>query len=351
MNDRMYSFEQDWQFCQNSLHTVSRTFSKPIGALEGDLRTAVTCGYLMCRIADTIEDHPDFRSQLRSSLYTQFLHLLDEKTDAEAFASVFPKNPKDDPEVVLARNAPRVWRVLESLPEKMQNIIRQWVSELTRGMMIYSNRSPVHPEDIISLLTLGDLDRYCYFVAGTIGHMLTDLFLYRSGGIDPRRETAMRTHAESFGMGLQLVNILKDITEDRQRGVSYIPESLCRENDICNYELLAIGKRQQAHAVVAPIMERAHGYLDQALEYTLAIPEEDEDVRLFCLLPLWMAVKTLVLVNHNDGLFDVKKELKISRDDVAEVIQQCGRLVKDSEGLRQAYQAMWGDISPARMTS
>src|SRR2546430_15736472 len=37
---------------------VSRTFALTIPQLPPDLRTAVTSAYLLCRIADTIEDEP-----------------------------------------------------------------------------------------------------------------------------------------------------------------------------------------------------------------------------------------------------------------------------------------------------
>src|SRR5262249_44344187 len=48
----------DWAFCKQSLEAVSRTFSKPIAMLPAPLEAAVTCGYLLCRVADTVEDHP-----------------------------------------------------------------------------------------------------------------------------------------------------------------------------------------------------------------------------------------------------------------------------------------------------
>ena len=94
-----------------------------------------------------------------------------------------------------------------------------------------SHRRP-GADGLNALLTMGDLERYCYFVAGTVGHMLTELFIDAVPRDDTRRQE-MQTHAEAFGLGLQLTNILKDITDDRARSTSFIlrtyaPVQACR---------------------------------------------------------------------------------------------------------------------------
>src|SRR5690606_2736574 len=107
--------------------------------------------------------------------------------------------------------------------------------------------------------TLADLERYCYFVAGTVGHLLTDLFATVLGRpIEP----ALRAQAERFGAGLQMVNILKDVTEDRARGWSYIPRTTCVEHGVDVAALLDPTRRDRAHAAVAPVFVMAREHLD-----------------------------------------------------------------------------------------
>ena len=45
-----------YSFARGIISRVSRTFAIGISVLPGDLRKAVLTGYLLCRIADTIED-------------------------------------------------------------------------------------------------------------------------------------------------------------------------------------------------------------------------------------------------------------------------------------------------------
>ncbi|MGH7690424.1 MAG: squalene/phytoene synthase family protein, partial [Gemmatimonadaceae bacterium] len=46
------------RFSREILPSVSRTFALSIRVLPGQLGAAVNCAYLLCRIADTIEDDP-----------------------------------------------------------------------------------------------------------------------------------------------------------------------------------------------------------------------------------------------------------------------------------------------------
>lgn len=62
-----------------------------------------------------------------------------------------------------------------------------------------------------------DLDRYCYSVAGVVGELLTELFAVYSPVIATQK-AALAPLAVSFGEGLQLTNILKDVWEDAGRG-------------------------------------------------------------------------------------------------------------------------------------
>src|ERR1700720_3859543 len=55
---RMDSDSSDEVYQDQILPHVSRTFALTIPQLPQGLRSAVTCAYLLCRIADTIEDEP-----------------------------------------------------------------------------------------------------------------------------------------------------------------------------------------------------------------------------------------------------------------------------------------------------
>ena len=72
-----------------------------------------------------------------------------------------------------------------------------------------------------------DLERYCYFVAGTVGILLDQVFRRQA---DSRLPLSSRpTVAVRFGVGLQLVNILKDSAFDAGEGRTYLPDGVDRD--------------------------------------------------------------------------------------------------------------------------
>lgn len=332
--------ERDLRFCSERLFEVSRTFVRPIEMLPGDLRTAVMCGYLLCRIADTIEDHPRIPIANRDALYAAFLDVLEKRGSAERFRDLWSGVDHEGPEHVLCRGLPRVMRVFRTLPTALQEAAVPWVAEMTRGMALYSHR-PAGSDGIVALHTPEDLYRYCYYVAGTVGHMLTDLFLAEVRDVPRERALVLRENAESFGLGLQLVNILKDVTDDRERGISFIPRTVCEAQGIGIPELTDPRLRARAHAAVSPIFDRARTMLDRALEYVLALPQDQEGIRLFCLLPLWMAVRTLVHARGNDAMFIADEPVKIARAEVEQLIGDCVRYSTNDEALRERYARLW----------
>jgi phytoene/squalene synthetase/2-polyprenyl-6-methoxyphenol hydroxylase-like FAD-dependent oxidoreductase len=330
----------DWSFCQKSLLEVSRTFARPIAMLPGDLRVAVTCGYLLCRIADTIEDNAALPSTDRDALYAAFLRVLEAGLAPEVFVERYAVVRDEGPDHTLCRELPKVWRTFRRLPPAMQAATTPWVAEMTRGMQLYSHR-PAGSDGIQALHTVEDLQRYCYFVAGTVGHMLTELFIASSQGLEPRRAHTLRELAESFGMGLQLVNILKDVTDDRARNVSFVPRTACGSQGLAVRELVSREQRERAHAAVAPLFDVARDMLDRAVEYTLAIPAEEQGIRLFCLLPVWMAARSLLHARGNDAMFEPDRPVKIARDEVEAIIHECVLICQDDDAIGSRYRTLW----------
>lgn len=58
---------------QHHLEGVSRTFAFTIPELPTGLRETVTNAYLLCRIADTIEDDPQLDADTKDSFHQRFL--------------------------------------------------------------------------------------------------------------------------------------------------------------------------------------------------------------------------------------------------------------------------------------
>lgn len=333
--------EQDWEFCQEALKQVSRTFSEPIGVLPKELQVALTCGYLLCRIADTVEDHVAVPPERRDDLFSTFIAVLELRADPSEFSAPFQAIPGDDAELRLARRIAPVLRVFQAQSVAIREGTLPWVREMADGMRLFTRRPP-GKDGVVALLSTADLERYCYFVAGTVGRMITDLFTETLNA--PELHAPLARYCEEFGMGLQMVNILKDVTDDLARGWCFIPRDLCSAEGITPAQLADPTHREAAHAAVAPLFERAAAHLDDALTYTLTLPPEQGPLRLFCLLPLWMAVRTLAVARGNDAMFTPRSPVKISRAEVAKLIAECTFHKGNDEALRSRYGALRAEL-------
>ena len=118
---------------------------------------------------------------------------------------------------------------------------------------------------------LPHLDRYCYYVADVVGEMLTELFCDYSTEIGERRKELL-TLSVSFGQGLQMTNILKDIWDDQRRGVCWLPRDVFLATD---FELGSLFSGQINSGFVKGLFELvaiAGHHLANALQFVTIIP-------------------------------------------------------------------------------
>lgn len=324
---------EDWSFCRDILLEVSRTFSQPIGLLPAELERPVTLGYLLCRLVDTIEDTEDIEPEQRARLFAAFVDCL-RGAGSDSLEPILTSHTLSDAERRLVLGSGRLFRLFHAQSPEVREITVRWTTEMAHGMRCYADRMDAVgffcPEDI------EDLERYCYYVAGTVGHLITDLYVdwLLARGVRPGN---LRPHAEAFGLGLQLVNMVKDVTDDFQRGVCFVPRRVCQEHGISPEQLLAPEQRKAALLATRVIVRRAYAHLEKGLDYLLALPNEPAGLRLFCALPLIMALETLNLARDDSLLLNHERRMKISRQDVSRIIATCALLVADDDALASHY--------------
>jgi len=306
----------DEAYQREILKGVSRTFALTIPALPPELCRVVGNAYLLCRIADTIEDEPALTAERKRYFSEYFVRVLAGSAPAEAFAAeLHPllSGSTLPPERDLVRNTPRVVRLTLGFNEVQRNALKRCVRIMSRGMAEYQER-----RSLAGLRDLADLDRYCYHVAGVVGEMLTELFCERSAEIRERREPLMGL-AVSFGQGLQMTNILKDVWEDRRRGACWLPQDMFRQAGIDLARLEPGHPDPRFAEVFAQLIGVAQGHLRNALAYTLMFPSYEVGIRRFCLWALGMAVLTLRKI-HRRPAFSAGQQVKISRNSVKSAI-------------------------------
>src|SRR5215207_9207269 len=112
------------QFTREILPPVSRTFALSINILPGTLGRAVRTAYLLCRIADTIEDAPRMPATTKAELLDELLRCFDDSDAAEAFPERLEALGGDETHVRLARNADLVFVAYRDLPDTTREHVR-----------------------------------------------------------------------------------------------------------------------------------------------------------------------------------------------------------------------------------
>jgi farnesyl-diphosphate farnesyltransferase len=287
---------------------VSRTFALTIPQLPPRLRMGVTNAYLLCRIADTIEDQTVSSAAARLGLLHRFVAVLrGEEPAAQLAADLEPKLAQGTlpAERELILNSERIVRLTWTLDPDQRAAIERCVAVMCEGMhQFQQTASPA------GVARMRDLDDYCYYVAGVVGEMLTQLFCSYAPDI-ARQRPGLERLSVSFAQGLQMTNILKDVWEDRERGACWLPREVF---DRYGVELATLQVQQQPAGFDQGMRELigvAHAHLRDALAFTLLIPPAEVGIRRFCLWAIGMAVLTLRKLAATPG-FTSGSQVKIS---------------------------------------
>lgn len=302
----------DLTYQNHILQGVSRTFALTIPQLPDNLYRVVGNAYLLCRIADTIEDDPDIPFHMKQELYQDFVDVIGQRKESNIFSEkMYPfLSDKTKPaEKDLVKNTPTVIRITHSFTEKQQSILEKCLKIMSFGMEKF-----VEQDVTLGLKSIGDLDRYCYHVAGVVGEMLTELYCDYSPYIAANRDNLLDL-AVSFGQGLQMTNILKDIWDDKNRGYCWLPGEVFDNQEFELKDLKPMYHTEVFKKGLTQLIGLAHSHLQNALMYTLIIPPWEQGIRRFCLYALGMAVLTLnKTLKHLN--FSESSQVKITRKTV-----------------------------------
>lgn len=312
---------------------VSRTFALTIPVLPGRLAEVVTNAYLLCRIADTIEDDPGLDERRKGVFHRRFLSAIKGREDAGEFAAALA--PLLSPQVLpderdLVRNAAKVIRTTHGFTAKEREALTRCLTVMCTGMPKFQrNRS------LRGLRDLTELGAYCYVVAGVVGEMLTDLFCIHCPELAKKR-VELRSLAVSFGQGLQMTNILKDIWDDRRGGRCWLPRSMFSDR---RTQLERLEEFHRTHAFTAgmnSLIAVTHRHLQNALEYTCHIPAREAGIRRFCLWALGLAVMTLQKL-HQNPQFTSGDQVKVSRLTVRATMLATNLMLSSNRSLRWLF--------------
>jgi farnesyl-diphosphate farnesyltransferase len=230
---------------EDLLERTSRTFALSIPVLPEPTRREVMIAYLLFRIADTFEDASHWEPAHRiealgefRALLRDYSHPVAERLSAKWVAAGISSHAGYRQ---LMAEVPFVLESFFGLPAEAVEPVRAHVDRSAEGMAGYVGRTK---GGNLVLSDLADLKTYCYFVAGIVGEMLTELFLLGRAGL-AGIGAFLRERAASFGEALQLVNILKDSAGDAAEGRTYLPPGVSRA------EVFALARQDLATAAAS----------------------------------------------------------------------------------------------------
>ena len=296
-------------FCYDILIKVSRTFAISIYRLDKKLKWPILIAYLLCRIVDTIEDDNQLTPKIKNKLFDLFIQILQSPQNREKYVSEFQKTasqflkPQYKDYLILCENVDKVMSVFITLSIQQQQAIQKWTLEMAKGMQKITQDYPKG----VKIQTLKEYYEYCFYVAGTVGYLLTDLW--------QKNNKKLELFSQDFANGLQSVNILKDIANDYyQEKNIYLPEELFKKHQSTQTSICDKKKAQNNNNVIQEIIVYTEQNLENAFKnYYCQISKlrlSYFSIRHFCIVPLFYAFATLNLLKKKKALFFKSKNSK-----------------------------------------
>lgn len=325
--------ESDLAFQSEMLQQVSQTYAMTIPLLPVRLQHVVTNSYLLCRIADSIEDDRDMVLADKEKYLNQFSAIVAAEQPAEPFASNLasalgsgiPENVRS-----LVLNSEQVIRITLSFDSRQRKALARCIRIMSTGMLEFQQY-----EGIRGLDDLPQLERYCYFVAGVVGEMLAELFCAYSTEID-KHSAQMQALSVSCGKGVQMTNIIKDIWDDRREGMCWLPRDLFLESGFDLIDLTAGQANTGFLDGLVKLIAVARHHLLKGLGFALAIPSSEYRIRRQIVSSLGLSALALRKVYFSES-FVRGEEIELSKSSVRIVIGLLNLLARSDFALKTIF--------------
>jgi farnesyl-diphosphate farnesyltransferase len=315
------SVEPDFEWCYDIVDDVSRTFALTISELDEPLAREICVGYLLCRVADTIEDDDRIPPDEQARLLELYHDVIDPDTTDTLPAFMahvegwIPAEPGPDWTVVA--ETPRLIATFTALPTASKVEIRPAVQEMVEGMTLFVDRYAA--EGGLRIQTMEELEEYCWYVAGTVGHLVTGLVSRDSA--DQRQDRLYET-ADSFGLLLQLVNVAKDLATDyHTENNVYVPQEVLQRHGLETSDIADDSQSAAFEPVITDIVDRAEQYTDDARDWLETMPRSRGNTLGAWAIPFLLAVGTIRELKTRPRDVITEGDVKVSRTEVQALLR------------------------------
>jgi len=302
------------RFVARHLKGVSRTYAILIPMLPRELAEAVGLAYLLMRVIDTVEDAPQLSNQQRHECFERLEAALAGGQVDETLT-----RPIGDiaAERELMSGVPQVLEKVHNLEPLHREAICRCAGEMMSGVREFLDRSERRDMPYPAIRDARELRSYCYTVAGVVGAMLCSMMAHylKQPALERLRDVAIE-----LGIGLQLVNILKDALKDSRQGRRYLPTG--SGGEISHAE------------IYGAVLNEARVSLQRGVEFVMALPASAGALRSFCGLPIAWGAMTLARAERDAG------RAKIGRGAIRSSIDRFKQLAADDQALRRWFASL-----------
>lgn len=299
------------------LRRVSRSFYISIQLLPRKLRNPVALGYLLARASDTIADTTKLATHDRA----EKLRLLSRAIQGEALGDEIDEVSEkltqfqsDPAERALIESLQSCLNWLEQTDVEDREEIRTVLQQINRGQLLDLERFQ-NPKHLVALKTAAELDEYTYLVAGSAGEFWTRLCFCHLPKFTRRAENEMLRMAKGYGMGLQLINILRDAGDDLRAGRCYFPNDELSAAAMEPRQILREPERFQP--IYRRWREKAERGITEGITYATEI--RTPRIRAATALPALIGARTLALL-RDAGATALHRHIKVPRKEVRALI-------------------------------
>jgi phytoene synthase len=274
--------------CSAIAQREAKNFYYSFRVLPEHKRDAMCAVYAFMRRADDISDDEKLPVAERREVMGRWL---------EAWRTARRSGVSDDPVFLALNDTQKKFAIPDALLEDLVRGTTMDLGESQPGVVevaVASEQgSPARPFQIYE--NFDGLYRYCYLVASVVGLVCIRIFGYS----DPRAELL----AEKTGVAFQLTNILRDVSEDAERGRIYLPLGDLEAKRVSVEHLVLAAQNREKPETVSNLLaleaSRAREFYASAEELLLLI-DRDSRAALWVLVTIYRGLLERIVARNYD---------------------------------------------------
>ncbi|WP_433964163.1 phytoene/squalene synthase family protein [Tunturiibacter gelidiferens] len=272
--------------CTGIAQREAKNFYYSFRVLPENKRNAMCAVYAFMRRADDISDEETMPVVERRVVMSEWLG---------AWREARRSGVSDDPVFVALNDTQKKFAIPDALLEDLVRGTTMDLEESQADVVLVTETVADKTQTLQVYEDFEGLYRYCYLVASVVGLVCIRIFGYS----DPRAELL----AEKTGVAFQLTNILRDVSEDAERGRIYLPLQDLTAGRVEVKQLLQVVRREAETKAVRSLLAqeaaRALVYY-AAAEELMPLIDKDSRAALWVLVTIYRGLLERIMAKNYD---------------------------------------------------